>query len=303
MSTFWSMWVMVLIVFNLGVSLFLFAWGTRVRIPTIADGTTGHVWAHGTILEGVHRLPLWWVLMSAGLFIAAFTYLILYPGFGSHEGALAWMSHGQLARDTAANQAKLAPVLQRAKSDTIEQLATDTEATRVGERLFIDNCAACHGRQGYGNALLGAPNLTDNDWLYGGSGDAILTSILDGRHGAMPALGASFDQQGLENLGNYVLSLSGSAHSALRASEGKASFAVCAACHGPEGKGNPALGAPNLTDTIWLYGGTLATIEETIRNGRSGVMPAWRSRLSDSEARMVAAWVYAQSNGHADNAR
>lgn len=303
MSGFWSGWIIFLIVFNLGVSLFLFIWGTRVKIPTLPDGTTGHIWAHGTILEGVHKLPLWWVVMSVGLFIAAFTYLYLYPGFGAHKGSLNWTSHGELARDTAANDAKLDPVLDRFKSLSIEQLAADPEATRMGQRLFIDNCAACHGREAHGNPLLGAPNLTDADWLYGGTGDDILTSILNGRHGAMPALGASFDEKGIENLANYVLSLSGAEHSPLRAAEGKPLFTVCAACHGPAGTGNTALGAPNLTDTIWLYGGDLATIEQTIRNGRSGVMPAWRVRLGEADTRLTAAWVYAQSHGHANDAR
>lgn len=300
MSTFWSGWIIFLIVFNMGVSLFLFVWGTRVKIPTIADGTTGHVWAHGTILEGVHPLPMWWVIMSAGLFIAAFGYLALYPGFGSSKGALGWTAHGELARDTAANQARLEPLLERLKAKPVEQLATDAQATQLGQRLFIDNCAACHGRAAHGNALLGAPNLADADWLYGGSGEAILASIAGGRHGVMPALGANFDAQGLENMANYVLSLSGAPHSRMRASEGKASFAVCAACHGAEGKGNPALGAPNLTDTVWLYGGDLATIEATIRNGRSGVMPAWNTRLSETDQHAIAAWVYAQSHEHAN---
>lgn len=302
MSTFWSVWIMFLVVLNLGITLFLFIWGTNLKIPTLPDGTTGHIWAHGTIREGVRKLPLWWVIMSASMFAAAFAYLILYPGFGSNKGVLGWTSHGQLARDTAANQAKLDPVLARFKDQTIEQLATDAEATRMGQRLFIDNCAACHGREGHGNTVLGAPNLADADWLYGGSGDQIVTSIVEGRHGAMPAFASSFDENALEDLANYVLSLSGAPHSTIRATRGKASFAVCAACHGPAGKGNQALGAPNLTDTIWLYGGTLATIEETIRNGRGGVMPSWHTRLSESDTRVVAAWVYAQSHESANTA-
>ena len=297
MSAFWSGWIISLIVFNLGVSLFLFVWGTRVKIPTIADGTTGHVWAHGTILEGVHRLPLWWVLFSASMFIAAFTYLALYPGFGSYKGVLGWTSHGELASDTATNQAKLDHALERLKGQTIEQLAADGSATSMGQRLFIDNCAACHGREGHGNRVLGAPNLTDSDWLYGGDSSAITASILDGRHGVMPPFASSFDAESLTNLANYVLSLSGADHSPFKAAAGKPLCAVCSACHGVEGKGNPLLGAPNLTDTVWLYGGDLASIKQTIRNGRGGVMPPWRTRLDDTDTRLVAAWVYAQSHG------
>lgn len=168
---------------------------------------------------------------------------------------------------------------------------------RMGKRLFVDDCGACHGREGHGNAVLGAPNLTDTDWLYGGDGATIMTSMLDGRHGTMPPFASSFDADNVANLANYVLSLSGAEHSQIKAAAGKPLFAVCSACHGVEGKGNPLLGAPNLTDAIWLYGGDLATIEETIRNGRGGVMPAWRTRLDENDARLITAWVYAQSHG------
>lgn len=296
MTPFWSAWIMFLIVLNLGITLFLFLWGQRVAIPTQPDGTSGHVWAHGVLREGVRKLPLWWVLMSAGMFIAGLTYLALYPGFGGSKGMLAWTEYGELARDTAANEAKLDPLLQRLSHATIEQLATDPAATRMGARLFADNCGACHGLQGRGNPRLGAPDLTDNDWLYGGDGKSILASILDGRHGTMPPFGGSFDQASIENLAYYVQSLSGAAQWQYQIAAGKPLFNVCAACHGVDGKGNQALGAPNLTDTIWLYGGDLASIEETIRNGRSGVMPAWRGRLAETDVHAIAAWVYAQSH-------
>lgn len=296
MSPFWSGWIMFLVVLNLGITLFLFLWGQRVKIPTQADGTSGHIWAHGVLREGVRRLPLWWVLLSASMFAVGFTYLYLYPGFGSYKGKLGWTSHQQLANDIAANNAKLDPVLQRFAGKPVETVANDATATRMGERLFIDNCAACHGRAGHGNAALGAPNLVDNDWLYGGDGAAILASIQDGRHGTMPPFSGSFDKDMIENIANYVLSLSGADHSPAKAKLGAPQFTLCAACHGPTGTGNPALGAPNLTDHVWLYGGDLAAIEKTIRDGRGGVMPAWRSRLTDTDARLIAAWVYAQSH-------
>lgn len=303
MSAFWSAWIMFLIVLNLGITLFLFIWATNLKIPTLPDGTTGHIWAHGVIREGVRRMPLWWVVMSALLFVIAFGYLVLYPGFGSHKGTLGWTAHGELAADVAANRAKLDPVLARFATESVEQLATDSEATRMGQRLFIDNCAACHGREGHGNHVLGAPNLVDSDWLYGGSGDAIVTSIRDGRHGTMPPFGSSFDAEAIKDLANYVLSLSDSPHSQVRAARGKASFTVCAACHGPTGTGNQALGAPNLTQPTRLYGADLAMIDQTIRNGRSGVMPAWKSRLGESDTRLIAAWIYAQSHGESKPAR
>ncbi len=296
MTGFWSLWIMFLVVFNLGITLFLFIWGTRVAIPTLPDGTTGHVWAHGVLRESARRLPLWWVLMSAGMFICGFTYLALYPGFGSYKGLLGWTSSGELQRDSSDNQAKFAPLMQRIKDSTVEQLAADAGATRLGQRLFIDDCAACHGREAHGNRKLGAPDLVDGDWLYGGDSASIMTSILDGRHGAMPSFQSAYGEDGVAKLANYVLSLSGAPHSAAEANAGKAMFVVCSACHGVDGKGNPAIGAPNLTDAIWLYGGDLASIEQTIREGRNGQMPSWRARLGEDDARVIAAWVYAQTH-------
>ncbi|MFK2902552.1 cytochrome-c oxidase, cbb3-type subunit III [Dyella ginsengisoli] len=291
MSTGWSLWVMFLIVLNLGITLFLFLWGPRAKIPTLPDGTSGHVWAHGTLREGVRQLPLWWVLFSASMFVAGFAYLALFPGFGNHKGILGWTAHGELARDVAANDAKLDELLVRFRQYPVEQLAGDPAAIQMGKRLFLDNCEACHGREGRGNTLLGAPNLTDQDWLYGGDGKAILTSIQNGRAGVMPPW-ASLGEQNVKNLAQYVLSLSGAPHDAAKAAVGQPLFATCAACHGPEGKGNQALGAPNLTDDIWLHGGTVADIERTIGGGRQGAMPPWSSRLTEDQMRVLAAYVY-----------
>lgn len=296
MSNFWSMWVMVLIVFNLGISFFLFLWGPRAKVPVLADGTTGHVWAHGVLREGLRRLPTWWIVISFLMFVGAFGYLVLYPGFGNSPGRLGWTSHQELAQDTAANDVRLNAAMQRFAKMPIETLAADREALAMGKVLFGDNCAACHGSNAHGNQLLGAPNLTDTDWLYGGEGQQILTTILDGRHGVMPAWGPAFGEAGVENLANYVLSLSGAPHDATKAIAGKALFTACAACHGADGKGNQVIGAPNLTDTIWLYGGTLADVEKTIRDGRNGNMPAWRTRLGENDVRVLAAYVYSFSH-------
>ena len=296
MSAFWSRWVIILICFNLGITLFLFVWGLQVKIPTQADGTSGHVWAHGVLREGVKNLPKWWIILSASMFACGITYLVLYPGFGRSQGTFLWTSHGEEARDTATNELTLGPLMQAYSQQNVEDLSRDPTAIGIGQRLFIDNCAACHGREGHGNPLLGAPNLTDDDWLYGGDGLSIMTSIQDGRHGLMPPFGDAFGESGVENVANYVLSLSRSPHDATKAAAGKPLFTVCSACHGPDGKGNALIGAPNLTDQIWLYGGDIATVEETIRKGHGGVMPAWRSRLPPRDARVIAAWVYAQSH-------
>lgn len=303
MSGFWSAWVIALVVANLGVTLFLFLWGPRVEIPTQADGTTGHVWAHGALREGVHRLPAWWIAVSAAMFVACFAYLALYPGFGAYKGALGWTSSGEEAHDAAQNRERLeAAVLARVHGAAVDRLAGDPGALRVGERLFVDNCAACHGRDGRGNRLIGAPDLTDRDWLYGGGGEAILASILDGRRGGMPAFTPQLPDESVVDVVHYVRSLSGLPADGLRAQTGRPVFAAnCAACHGAEGKGNTALGAPDLTDRTWLYGSDLPEMLQTMRGGRAGVMPAWRGRLGDDDARMVAAFVYALS--HPDAAR
>lgn len=299
MSSFWSGWIMLLVVFNLGVTLFLFLWGQKVHIPVLNDGTTGHVWAHGVIREGVRNLPMWWVLFSGLMFVLGIGYLVLYPGFGSFKGVLGWTSQGQLQEDVARNQAKLAPVMQRIHEQPVERLSFDSEVTDIGHRLFQDNCAACHGRQAHGNPLLGAPTLASGAWLYGGDGDTLMTSILDGRQGVMPPFGEAFGAEGVSNLSNYVLSLSGAPHDEAKAALGEPSFAVCSACHGAEGKGNPLLGSPDLTDHVWVYGGDLATLEKTIHDGRSGVMPAWRERLGEDQSRAIAAWVFANAKGEA----
>jgi len=292
MSAGWSLWVMFLVVLNLGITLFLFLWGPHVKIPVQPDQTTGHAWAHGTIREGLRPLPRWWLLLSASMFVGGIGYLVLYPGFGNHKGLLHWTAHGQLARAVAANDAKLAPLMQRFRLYPVEQLAGDPDAKQLGRRLFDDNCAACHGRDARGNQALGAPDLTDDDWLYGGTGKDIASSIHDGRGGVMPpwnSLGGQTDA----NLAQYVLGLSGAPHDAAMAAAAEPIFkATCAACHGADGKGNQGVGAPNLTDRIWLHGGSPAEILATIRDGRQGHMPNWDKRLDDDQIHVLAAFVY-----------
>jgi cytochrome c oxidase cbb3-type subunit 3 len=303
MSDFWSAWVMVLIVVNLGITLFLFLWGPRVEIPTQPDGTSGHVWAHGVLREGVRRLPTWWIVLSASMFVIGFAYLALFPGFGAFKGLLGWTSHGELAQNESANDRLELPLRERIRGKSVETIATDPEALRVGQVIFIDNCAACHGRDGHGNHAVGAPDLTDNDWLYGGDGKSILASIENGRRGAMPAFAGSLSDDDIVNLAHYVTNLSGRTYDLFRVQLGQRLFSTCAACHGANAKGNPALGAPNLTDAVWLYGGNLADIAETIRHGRNGLMPAWRDRLGEEDATLVAAWVYARSHRGAATAK
>lgn len=300
MSNGWSLWVMFLVVLNMGITFILFLWAPHAKVPTLPDGTTGHSWANGALREGMHRLPTWWIVFSAAMFVAGVAYLVLFPGFGNFKGLLGWTSHGQLAQEAASNDALLAATFRRLDKASVEQLAADRDAVAMGEVLFRDNCAACHGRDARGSRLLGAPHLTGPTWLYGGDGQTILTTILDGRRGMMPAWGPQYGDEGVANLANYVLGLAGAPHDSAKAAAGKAVFTtVCAACHGADGQGNPAVGAPNLTGKSWLYGGDLETLETTIRDGRGGIMPAWRTRLGENEARVVAAYVYSLSHGDA----
>jgi cytochrome c oxidase cbb3-type subunit 3 len=294
-SGFWSGWVIALVVFNIGVTLFLFVWALRVAIPTQPDGTSGHVWAHGVLREAVRRLPTWWVVASTVALAAGIGYLVFYPGFGAFPGRLGWTSGDELSRAQEANRKLEAPLRERIRGKPVEAIAAEPQALRAGRVLYVENCAACHGRDARGNRALGAPDLTDRDSLYGNDGKAILASVLDGRKGEMPPQGAGKSEQELRDIAHYVLSLSGRTHDGLRALFGKPNYAPCAACHGAEGKGNPALGAPNLADDVWLHGETLEDIVAAIRHGRSGVMPAWRGRLGEDDAALVAAWVYAQS--------
>jgi cytochrome c oxidase cbb3-type subunit 3 len=282
---------MTLVVVNLGVSLLLFVWAQRVAIPTEPDGTSGHAWAHGVLREGVRRLPLWGVVMSAAMFAGSIGYLALYPGFGSFGGMLGWTSRGEWQRDSAANDAKLDRALQPLAA-ALGDARVERAAAHVGRRLYLDNCAACHGAEAHGNQALGAPNLSDADVLYGGDADTVLASILGGRHGVMPAWGAALGPDGVVDVVAYVMSLSGTPAPSSWIEAGKTRFTtMCAACHGVDARGTPQLGAPNLRDKIWLYGGDFASISQSVRDGRGGVMPAWSGRLADDEARAIVAWL------------
>jgi len=293
MSGFWSGWVIFLAVLTIGISVSLFVGGMRIKLPTQADGTTGHNW--DGIREGVRNLPWWWILYSVIGFIVPIGYLVLYAGFDSFKGALGWSSEEKLQRDVAANDAKLEALVEPWRTLTVEQLAENAAAVSVGHRLYLDNCAACHGTTALGNQTLGAPDLTDADWQYGGGGETIVASILDGRNGVMPPWGAALGHNGVNEVASYVLSLGGVKSPADWVAAGKQRYeTLCVSCHGPEGLGSAALGAPNVTDRVWLYGGSFASVATSIRDGRAGVMPAWRSRLNNDQARLIAAWVVKQ---------
>ncbi len=291
MSAFWSWWIIGLIVFNLGIVSFLLLWGTRIEIPTQEDGTTGHAWAHGVLREAVRKLPLWWYVMSVSSLLFGVYYLYTYPGFGAYEGSTGWTSEKQHEQSVEQNNQQYSLVLEQVRNSSVEQLAANQKITRIGGVLFDDNCSACHGKAADGNSVIGAPDLLNDIWTYGGSEEAILHSIAKGRQGFMPhwkhlGIGA------VKNLAHYVRSLSDLAHGTTEATVARADYEkYCAACHGVEGKGNIVLGAPDLTDTEWLYGSELEDIKHSIAEGRQGVMPAWEGRLSAEQIKMLMAWM------------
>lgn len=296
MSTSWSWYITLLTIVNVvAVVWLLFATAKRLPGETAGD-TTGHVWDEN-LVEYNHALPRWWLWMFLLSVIFGACYLAFYPGLGAHAGTLGWTSAKEAQHELDENNRKLEALFARFRDRPIAALEQDKEALALGHNVFANNCAVCHGSDARG--AKGYPNLTDADWLYGGAPEQVLATISSGRGGVMPPLGAALGEAGVNEVANYVLSLSGGKADPALAAAGKPRFVVCAACHGPDGKGNQALGAPNLTDDIWLYGSTLDEIKTTIRDGRNGKMPAWGNVLGNDRARLVAAWVLAQSQSTA----
>ena len=255
-------------------------------------GTTGHVW-DDDLTEFNNPLPRWWLNMFYLSIAFAVGYLILYPGLGNVAGYFRWTSQNEhdvkALAERETYQAAFAPF----RKLDIAELTRDANALRLGQSIFNNNCAACHGSDARG--AKGFPNLTDSDWLYGGDSETILHTLRAGRAGVMPGWKAVAGDAGIAELLAYVRQLSGAPETPA-ATAGKARYDMfCVACHGIEGKGNQALGAPNLTDQIWLYGGDDASLTATLANGRGGVMPAQKAILNEDQIRVMAAWVMAQS--------
>ena len=258
-----------------------------------SDNTTGHVWDED-LRELNNPLPAWWMGLFVLTIVFSGIYLALYPGLGNMAGKLGWTSLGEYKADVEKAHATMAPVYAGFANQTPEQLAKDPKAHGIGERLFANNCAQCHGADAKGSK--GFPNLTDKDWLWGGTPEQITETITKGRDGNMPPMAAAVgSSEDVRNVANYVLSLSGSPHNSLAAQLGKEKFVVCAACHGPAGKGNQALGAPNLTDKIWLHGWGEDAVIAMVNNGKHNGMPAHGDRLSPEQIRVLASYVWGLS--------
>ena len=257
------------------------------------DNTTGHIWDED-LRELNNPLPRWWMWLFVITVVFAAAYLTFYPGLGTNPGTFKWTSTGQWEGEQEKARAAMAPLYAKFTAMPAAELAKDAQAMGIGERLFVNNCAGCHGSDARGSK--GFPNLADGDWLWGGEPEKIAETIAKGRNGMMPPMAAAVgNAEDVRNVANYVLSLSGGAHNSVAAQLGKPKFAACAACHGPEGKGNPALGAPNLTDKVWLHGWGEDAVVAMITNGKTNVMPAHEKRLSSEQMHVLSAYVWSLS--------
>jgi cytochrome c oxidase cbb3-type subunit 3 len=293
----WSTYIALVTLVGIVWCIWLLFSQRKTKVTLKPDGQvddTGHVW-DGDLRELNNPLPRWWMWMFLLSCIFGLVYLVLYPGLGSYPGVLGYSTDGSLMKSMTAANDELKPIYAKYVKMDIEQIATDPQAREMGQRLFLNSCAQCHGSDAGGSK--GFPNLTDKDWLYGGSPENIKATITNGRGGVMPAFGAVLDANQLKDVANYVRTLSGLPADDLKAARGAEVFkANCAACHGPDGKGNVALGAPNLTDKAWLYGGSENTILETVLKGRNAMMPAQEKVLSAEKIQLLTAYVWGLSN-------
>ncbi len=326
MTTFWSLWIIVLTLITLFGCAAILIWCLRDNMGVKEGEDMGH--EYDGIREINNPLPKWWTYLFISTFVFAAIYLALFPGLGTYKGLLGWTSSNQTVQTLDESKAAIAKAQNNKELDQyakelddaeayygeafkrlayvdggkelkpVKQIASDPDAIKVGQRLFLQNCSQCHGSDARGQK--GFPNLTDKAWLYGGEPEAIVTTIRHGRIGQMPAWKDALGEQGVKEVVTYTLSLSGRAVNTRDAEAGKKRFVVCAACHGTDGKGNPAVGAPDLTDKDWLFGDSRADVTQTVTFGRSGVMPAWIDILGEDKVQVIAAYVWSLSNNSSE---
>ena len=293
--------------------------------------TTGHAW-DGDLQEYNNPLPVWWVYTFYATVVFALVYWTIYPSWPFGKGWLgglstvtyvnsagetkthSWNTRALLMENMNKASAAQKPYFDKVEAMSYAQIAKDPEMNGFilssGKALFADNCAACH--QSGGQGVVGFfPNLTDDDWLYGGSFDTIHETLMGGRRGYMPTFSEVLSGEQIDQLANYVASLSGIGHDAAKAAAGNTLFhsetAACYYCHGADAKGRKDIGAPNLTDNIWLWAnvpaadgaeGKVAAIRGVISNGlNKGVMPAWAGRLSPEQIKVLTVYVHELGGG------
>lgn len=294
MSSGWSIFIIIIVAVHIiGYSYLLFS-TSKMKSEDHKEGeTTGHEW--DGIQEYNNPLPRWWLHMFILTIVFAIVYLILYPGMGNYEGTLKWTQENQWAEENAAVQAKKNEFFSTFIDKAIPEMIKDEKAMEIGERLFANHCSSCHGSDAQG--AVGFPNLTDNDWLYGGDPVSIQQSISAGRMGVMPPWGAALGDEGVKQVAAYVREFSEKGQDTVLVAEGQKKFAMfCGACHGADGKGQLALGAPNLTDDTWLHSYDSGLLETVIMDGISGNMPKHSELLDDNSIKVLAAYVYSLTN-------
>lgn len=297
-SSFWPIFITVISVGGvIGCALLLWMTSKIKANSPNGDNTNGHVWDEN-LREMNNPLPRWWVWMFIITIVFSLFYFAAYPALGTYAGKLGWTQIKQYEQEMAVANKTIAPLYAKFAAMPIEELATNPEAQAIGERMFMNNCAQCHGSDAHGSR--GFPNLTDHDWIYGGSPEKIAETLTNGRVGMMPPMAAAIgSEEDVKNVAHYVLSLSNSDHDATRAATGKEKFAVCAACHGADGTGNQAIGAPNLADNIWLHGAGEEAIIKRINEGKVNQMPAQGTKFTPEQIHVLAAYVWGLSNNSA----
>jgi len=293
-SAFWPYYIAVMsLVSVVACAVFLKSQSIR-RVKGAQQETTGHVW-DGDLAEWNNPLPRWWSWLFYITVVFGLVYLVLYPGLVVYGGRLGWTQGGQYDAERAKFEAAYGPIYAKYEAMSFPEIAADPDAMAIGQNLFLQICAQCHASDARGSR--GFPNLVDGDWLWGGSPERIEETILNGRTGVMPPLGAVLGPEGTKDVAHYVMSLSGLPNDSIRTARGKEKFGeTCAACHGADGKGNQQLGAPNLTDRTWLYGSAEPDIIATITSGRTGQMPAHKDFLGPAKVHLLAAYVWSLSH-------
>ncbi len=294
MTNFWSWWIIILIVIHVVGYALLLQKTSKLKSEKHKPGeTTGHTW--DGIEEYNNPLPKWWFYLFVLTIVFTVGYLAYYPGMGNFKGVSGWTSEKAWKEENDAVLAKRAELFSTFIDKPIPVMIKDEKAMAIGERLFANHCSTCHGSDAQG--AQGFPNLADDDWLYGGDADTLVASITNGRNGIMPPWGAALGDEGVNQVAAYVRNFSEEGQDEKLVTEGKAKFAMfCAACHGADAKGNHMLGAPNLTDDIWLHSYDSSMLEMVINDGISGQMPAHNELLDANSIKVLAAYIYSLTN-------
>jgi cytochrome c oxidase cbb3-type subunit 3 len=292
-SAFWDVYITLATLLSIVACAALLWTQSGVKKAPGGGATTGHVWDED-LKEYSNPLPSWWRWLFYITIVFSLVYLLLYPGFGSWKGKLGWSQVTQLQQENAQAERQFGPLYEKFAATEVEALARSPEALAVGQKLFLNSCAQCHASDGGGSR--GFPSLADRDWLWGGDAKSVKASITDGRNGVMPPFGAALGDDKVKNVAQYVRSLSGLTADPLRVAYGREVFqTTCVACHGADGKGNQALGAPNLADRTWLHGSDEPRVMETIAKGRNSVMPAHKDLLTEAKIHLLTAYVLSLS--------